>query len=97
MLFVKAGFKLNEHRYLLAVFGSLGKRRDDRRITADAVERLLDSKNIRILGRALYELDDRVESLVRMMHENVMRSYRFKYIVTVIDLADRRRHMGLAL
>ena len=64
VLLVKARLELDEHRDLLAVFGGADQRGDDRRIAADAVQRLLDCEHVLVLGGLRDELHDAVERLV---------------------------------
>ncbi len=48
------------------------QRANDRRVLSRrAVERRFDGENLRILGRLRYELNDRIERLVRMVQQDV--------------------------
>ena len=48
--------------------------RDDGRIAAGAIERLLDGQHPLVLGGSLDEIDDRAERFIRMVHEDVARA-----------------------
>ena len=67
VLLIETGLQLHQNRNLLAVLCRLGQSCDDRRITADTVQCLLDSQYLRIVGRVLYKLHHRIKGLVRMM------------------------------
>ena len=69
--FVEAGLQLDQRRDVLAVLGGLHQRLDDRAVAAGAVERLLDGQHVGVFGRALDEVDDRVERIERMVQQHV--------------------------
>ena len=54
-LLVEAGLDLDEHQHLLAGLGSVDQCVHDRRVTAGAVERLLDGQDVRVVGGLLEE------------------------------------------
>lgn len=71
VFFVKARFQLDKHRDLFAVFGGFDERRDDGRVAADAVERLLDGKYVFVFCGLCDELHDTVECLIWMVNKAV--------------------------
>ena len=90
VLLVKPRLQLHQHRHLLAVLSGSGQRGDNRRIAADPVQCLLDGQHLLILRSLLDEIHHRIESLVRMMEENI----------SLLDLREdilSRRDSGIAL
>ncbi len=61
VLFVEAGFELDQRGDLLAVLRGARERGDDRARTAGAIQRLLDGQHLRIVGRAVDEVHDGAE------------------------------------
>ncbi len=73
--FVKAGAKLDDGGYLLAVLDGLHEGADDARIAAGAVKGLLDSEDLGVLARpAPRRLHDAVETFVGVMEQDVASS-----------------------
>ncbi|MDQ0775695.1 hypothetical protein QF026_004161 [Streptomyces aurantiacus] len=71
-LFVEAGLDLDQDQYLLAGFGGLDERVDDRGVAGGPVQGLLDGEDVRVLGRLLQErLDGGREAVVRVVQEDV--------------------------
>ena len=68
---VKTGFQLYQNRNLFAILCRLGKRCDDRRIAADTIQCLLDSKHVRIYRSLPDKIDHRIKGLIRMMHQDI--------------------------
>ena len=88
---VEARAKLDEHRNLLAAFSRANQTRNKRRVTAGAIQRLLDGDDLRINGGLLDEPFDRViEALVRMLHKNVARTDHGKDVGVFIFKTMRR-------
>ena len=71
VFFVKARFQLDKHRDLFAVFGGFDERRDDGRVAADAVERLLNGEYVFVFCGLCDELHDTVECLIWMVNKAV--------------------------
>ncbi len=72
VLFVEARLELDDDGDLFLVLGGREQRANDRRVLSRrSVERRLDGENLRILGRLRYELNDRIERLVRMVQQDV--------------------------
>ena len=97
VLLVEARLDLHEHRDLLAVAGSVGERRDDRRLARDAVERLLDGEYGIVIGGRADEVLDRRERLVRMVDEHVLLADGLPDVLRLArgKLDRRLRHEGL--
>ena len=70
---VEPRLEFDEHRHLLAGFGRLDEKIDERRIVADAVERHLDGNDVRIARGGAEERFDRAEGLKRHVHEPLSR------------------------
>ena len=68
---VKARVRLEEHLHLLAVFGGLGQRRHDGAVAADAVERLADGADRRVLRGQLHQMHHRRKAVVGMVEQPV--------------------------
>ena len=79
---VKTGFELNEDGHLLAKLRGLRQRRDDRRVAADPVERLLDRQHILVHSRLTDEIDHRIKRLIRVMHQDIAFFDLFKQILS---------------
>jgi hypothetical protein len=88
---VEASLELDEHRDLLPVLGGLGQRHRDRRRGADAVERHLDREHLRVDGRLLDEPRDRVERLIRVLHQHVSGADRRPHVHRGFELGHRTR------
>ena len=69
---VEAGAQFHQSGDLLAVVGGLDQRLDDGRITAGAIERNLDREHLRIGRGALDQFDNRIETFVGMMQQNIL-------------------------
>ncbi len=91
VLLVEAGLQLNQNHDLLAVLGGLCEGRDDRRITGDAVQGLLDGEYVRIDRSLCDKVDDWLEGLIWMMHENVAPADTLEYICSGRDFRNRLR------
>src|SRR3546814_17607717 len=64
LLLVEAGLELDHSGYRLPSFGSVDEGADDGGLLAGAVERLLDSEHVRILGRLTAGGDNTVKDLL---------------------------------
>ena len=87
--FIKARAQFHQRGDLFAGGGRVDQRFDDRRIAARAIKRDLDREHLRILRGVLDEFDDRIETFVGMMQEDVLFAH---------DLEDIgvRRQRGIA-
>jgi hypothetical protein len=82
---VEARLDLHQSEHLLAAFGGVDERLNDRAVARGAVERLLDGEHVRVARGLLEEAHDaRRERLVRVVHEHVA-------------LADRGEQIGAAV
>ena len=70
-LLVEARTQLDDHGDVLAGLRRFDQRADDRRIAAGAVQSLLDREHLRIARGLLDEIDDRAETLERVMQQHV--------------------------
>lgn len=87
VFFVKARFQLDKHRDLFAVFSGFDKRRDDGRVAADAVERLLDGEYVFVFCGLCDELHDTVECLIWMVNKAVALTDGLKNIGVAEEIA----------
>ena len=85
VLFVESCLELNKYHYLFAVLGSFEERCDDRRPVRYTVKRLLDSKDIRVSGCLLNELQYGFKCLIRMMNDPVL----FPDLLENIEITNR--------
>ena len=92
IFFIKSCFKFNKYGYLLAVFSSLRKCRNDWGIAAYSVEGLFDCKYLGVTACLSDELHHRFKALIGMMHKDVLTSDSLKDINTI----HKGRH-GLGL
>jgi len=69
---VKAGFKLNEDRYLLFVAGGSDEGVEERGIPAGPIEGHLDCEDLRIDGSLFEKRDDGLKTFVGMVQEDVV-------------------------
>ena len=81
---IKTRFQLYKNRNLLAVFCGLSKCRDDRRISADAIKRLLDGKDSRIFCSLPYKVHHRIKAHIRMMQEHITLPDHLKNIFIIL-------------
>ena len=91
VLFIKPCLQLDQNRHLLAVVGRLCQCRNDRRVAADTVQRLLDGQNIGIHRSPCNEVNDRLKGLVRMTQENIPFSDLCKNITACRQLRNLLR------
>ena len=89
---VKSRLEFNKNSYLFAVFSSLDKSRNNRRISADTVQGLLDGKNIRIGCRLFDKINHNIKAFIRMMHKSVLFTDSLKNIIITAEF--RRRIYG---
>ena len=75
---VKAGFKLNEDRYLLFVAGSSDEGVEERGIPAGPIKGHLDREDLRIDGGLLEKRDDGLKTFVGMVQEDVVLADRLE-------------------
>ena len=68
---IKTSLKLHQHGYLFAIVRRLCQRRDDRRISADPVQGLLDSQHLGIPGSTAHKIHHRIKTLVWMVEQDV--------------------------
>ena len=77
------------------MFPGLRRRRqrgNNRRLPADAVERLLNRQNVRIARRLLNKLDNRAETLERMIQDDVPVAENGKNIALAKERRGRLRN-----
>ena len=84
---VKACFKLNKNSNLFSVFGSLYKCRHYRRISADTVKSLFNSKNFIISCSILYKLHHTIKAFVWVVNESVLFTNCLENIVISIKIS----------
>ena len=93
VFFVKAGFQLYQNCYLFAVFRRFNQRSDDRRVAADTIQGLLNSKNIFVRGSLSDEIYHRLEGFIRVVNHPVFLLNDVKKIVAVGKVGARiHRH-----
>jgi hypothetical protein len=92
--FVEAGAQLDQHRHLLAVLGGLQQRADHRRVAADAIQRLLDGQHLRVTRGRPQELDDGLERVVGVVHEDVPGADGVEHVSRLGQLPERLRDKG---
>ncbi|CDA05912.1 unknown [Blautia sp. CAG:257] len=90
---IKPGLQLHQNSNLLAVFRRLRQSRNDRRISADTIKRLLDGKDSRIFCSLPYKVHHRIKAHVRMMQENIAFTDHFKNIFVGLELRNRCRYI----
>ena len=71
VFFIETGFEFNQYGDLLAVFSSPCQSCDDGRIAAHPVQGLLDRQDIGIRGSLRHKVDDRLEGLIGVVHEDI--------------------------
>ena len=69
--FVEAGLQLDDDGDLLAVLGGVDERGDQGGVGAGPVEGLLDRQGVRILGGLTEEIEDGLETVVRVVEQDV--------------------------
>ena len=81
VFFIETRLELDQNRNLFAVPRRLDQRLYHRGVAADTVQSLLDRQHVRVLRRLFQQLDDRIERLVGMMHnERTLFAYRGKHV-----------------
>src|SRR4030095_10345989 len=88
-LFIEAGLKLDEHRYLFAGVARPSQSLRNRRIGADAVKRHFDGQHLRVLRRFFDETSYRVEGLVRLKNHGIAASNRIPDILASLEAGKR--------
>ena len=73
---VEARHQLDHDRHFLAAARRLDQRFHQHRVDAGAIDGLLDGDDVGIVGGAADELDDRLERLVGMVEQDVVRADR---------------------
>ena len=96
---VETGLDFHQGKHLLAGFGGLNERFDDRAVAGGAVEGLLDGKHVRI-GRGLFEksLHARGEGLVGVVEQDILARDRSEDVRCSVrfdrhELRRGRRHV----
>ena len=90
VLLVEPRLQLDDHRHLLAGFGSFGERSHDRRVARRAIQREFDGQHLRIARRSFEKcFDRRTERLVRMMDEHIALA---DHVEDVPTIPERRRY-----
>ena len=84
-LLVEARLELDEDGDLLAVLDGGAQRMRDGRGRAHTVERHLDGEDLGIDGGLLHEARDRIEGVIRMVHENVSGAQRAPDVRRVVE------------
>ena len=87
---IETCLQLDQSRDLFSVLGSLCQSRDDRRIAGYAVQRHLDGKNVRVLGRAADQVHDRIKGLIRMRQEDILLPDHGEQILVILHIHQRR-------
>ncbi len=93
VLLVETGFELDQHHDLLALTGGLGQAAYDRRLSADAVQRLLDRQDVGIAGGLLHQLDHRIKRLEGMMQVDIPLANGIEKVQIILKL-ERRGRIG---
>ena len=88
---VEARRQLDEADGLLAAFGGADQRRDERRVVARAVHRLLDREHVGVVRRLLDELLDGRERVVRVVDEHVAPAQQREQVGALAVLGERAR------
>ena len=78
--FIKTRAQLDNRGDLFSRISRVDQRLHNRRISACAVQRDFDGEHLRILCRRLDQLDDFIETVVRMMQQHVLSSQHFEKI-----------------
>ena len=68
---IESRLQLNENGNLFSVVCRLGKGRNDRRMTADAVQGLLDGQHLGILSRLSDKFHHRRKGLIRVVEQDI--------------------------
>src|SRR5437667_3405539 len=79
VFFVEAGFKLDQHSYLLSAFRRFDQGIDDWRVGPDAIQRCFYREDVRIFGRGAKKFNHRHKRLVRMMQQHLLMTDRIEY------------------
>ncbi|MGC4113208.1 MAG: hypothetical protein QM765_00720 [Myxococcales bacterium] len=93
----KRALSLDEHGHLLAGERRPLQRRDDRRVGAGAVQRLLDGQHVRVVGGGLDELHHRPEGLVGQVDDDVLLADGVPQRRRAVEGRDRLRLEGLVV
>ena len=92
---VETGFEFDQDCNLLAVFSRLCQGSDDGRIAAHTVESLFDGQDLGVTCGLGNKVDDRLEGLVGVMHENIALADLFENITSGRQTRDLLR-LGIA-
>ena len=84
--FVEPRLKLNNGRYVFAVFRGVGQRVNDFAVPCRSIQCLFDRDHVGVVGRRLYELDDWVIRLVGVAKESIARRDHLKHVVFEIEI-----------
>ena len=94
VLFIETRLQFHQYRYLLAILYRFQQHVDDRRVCSDAIQCLLNSQNVRIVGRRTDKIHHRIEAIVGVMHQDIMFANSGKEILLLAQcrrLARRER------
>ena len=97
VLFIKSSFQLYQYGNLLTILRRLRKRCNDRRISADTVQRLFDSQNIRIFRCLAHKIYNRIKTHIRMMEKYITLTNHLKDIFVILKLRYRCRLVSRSL
>ena len=94
---VKTGFQLNQDRHLFSIVRRFSERRDNRGVTADTVEGLLDRQHLRVAGSFLDKIDDRLKGLKRVGQQYIAFADIGKNIILIHQRRNRLRRVRRCL
>src|SRR5207302_10324759 len=72
--------QLEESEHLFGRIGGIDEDRDNGRIAAGAIQRDLDGKHLRILGRFFNQIDNRIKTIVGVMKKNILPAQDLKNV-----------------
>ena len=78
--FVEARAQFDDSGHLFARIGRIDEDRDNGRIAAGAIQRDLDGKHLRILGRFFNQIDNRIKTIVGVMKKNILPAQDLKNV-----------------
>ena len=93
VLLIKSCLQLNEYGYLFSILCRCSQGRDDRGISADTVEGLLDRQHFRISRRSSDKVHNRIKGLVRMHQKNITFPDIRKDIIVIHQCRNRLRRI----